>query len=119
MDESPGPGHDLGMRTPDDALRAQALHCRWAWTALGPGGRDALAERLKNGDDWDLAWVEVLAGEHPLARWLEGDAPYEALPRSFPAGPNARQLLSSHPFTGWHPWSILPSSPGSSSTPPG
>jgi hypothetical protein len=106
------------MRTPRDALVAQAARCRAAWRDLGPDGRARLAAEL--GDDWlAAAWKRVLAGDHPLADWLDGDEPFEVLPNEWAEGPSPRQLLSSHPFIGWRPWSKRLTFPTSSSTPPG
>lgn len=106
------------MRTPADALRAQAERCREAWRALGPAGRTRLAQTLGDGE-LDATWRRVLAGDHAFAGWLDGDAPFEALPSGWDEGPSPRQLLSSHPFTGWRPWSNLLTFPTSSSTPRG
>jgi hypothetical protein len=103
--------------TPLEALQAQAAHCRRAWRALGP---EAVAAWPVPGDDAIAStWRRILARDHPVAVWLDGDAPFEALPASYDAGPSPRQLFSSHPFTGWHPWSSRLTFTASSSTPPG
>lgn len=102
---------------PQRRLERQAAHCRAAWRALTPVGREALRRRL--GDDpIDRAWHAVLDRRHPLADWLDGDAPLDTLPDRFPDGLTPRQLFSSHPFTDFHPWFTLPTSPGLYSTPP-
>lgn len=108
----------MPMREPGHALRAQAERCRAAWRSLGPDGRARLAETL-GPDGLDATWRRVLAGEHPLAGWLGTDAPFEALPTTWEDGSSTRQLMSSHPFTAWRPWSSLLTFPTSSSTPHG
>ncbi len=72
-------------------------------------------------DEHPLAqvWLAVLRKRHPLARWLDSEHPYSALPTEFPSGPSPRQLIASHPFTDFHPWLSQAISPGSSSTPRG
>lgn len=103
--------------TPRDALQEQAAHCRRAWQALGPGGRQAWPVR---GDDvYAETWRVVLRGEHPLATWLDGDDSFETLPTEFADGPSPRQLFSSHPFAAWHPWSTRLTFPAYSLTPLG
>ncbi|MCK6526487.1 hypothetical protein L6R50_02665 [Myxococcota bacterium] len=92
-------------RDPRARLARQATLCRAAFRALAPDARSSLASRLRStGDALDACWAEVLEGPHPLAAWLEGEDPFDALPSDFARGPSARQLVSSHPFTGFHPW---------------
>lgn len=58
-------------------------------------------------------WAEVLSGEHPLARWLDGDDPLDALPVLLPGGFSPRQLFADHPFASMVPWSSQKTSPAS------
>lgn len=107
------------MTTPRAALEAQARRCRAAWHALGPEGRARLVATLGSAP-LDAAWRRVLEGAHPLAVWLDGDAPFADLPVGWDDdGPSLRELVSSHPFTAWRPWSSRLTFPTSSSTPPG
>lgn len=101
---------------PQQALLQQALHCRRAWQAGAvPGARACLKTR---SDAEARVWERVLNREHPLACWLDGEEPLEALPLEFPEGSSPRQLFSSHPFTGWHAWSKPLTFPESSWMPP-
>lgn len=98
----------------------QALWCRDAWHRLAPPRRAAIRARLvRDGSALALAWITVLDRAHPLAVWLDGDEPFEALPTEFPGGFSPRQLISSHPFTDVHPWFHPATSPASSTTPRG
>ncbi|MCK6507812.1 hypothetical protein L6R53_31345, partial [Myxococcota bacterium] len=73
--------------TPQHRVEAQAARCRRAWRRLGPEGRAMLALALRpEGPGTARVWAEVLSGEHPLARWLDGDDPLDALPVLLPGG---------------------------------
>lgn len=102
---------------PRDATLRQARICRRAWRALGPEGRAGLV--VPGNDPVATAWRATLAGAHPLADWLDGDAPLDALPAEFADGVSPRRMFASHPFTNWHPWSTRLTFPASSSTSPG
>ena len=106
---------------PREELRSQAERVRRISRGLDAAERAALLTRLRRSEDpWDQAWIPILEGRHPLADWLNSDAPFDALPPDWPrGGPSARQLISSHPFAGFHPWFKLPTSPESSETPRG
>lgn len=97
----------------NELLLQQAQHCRRAWQA------GALADaRLRLGQRTDREariWERVLDRQHPLAAWLDGNG--EEIPEVFPDGSSSRQLFSSHPFTGWHPWLNRLTFPESSSMP--
>lgn len=102
------------MLTPAQTLEAQAYRVRGRWR--GPGNREIAAQRLNSrlpDDPTTPAWRAVLAGTHPLALWLDGDAPYNALPATFPDGLSLRQMITSHPFIAGAPWLIQPTSPES------
>jgi hypothetical protein len=105
--------------TPQQRTIAQAAHCRRCWRTLSDGEREVLVGRLwASGDPWDLAWAAILSRRHALATWLDGDEPFEALPRELADGSSPRRLFSSHPFTDFDRWSIRTQSRASCSTPP-
>lgn len=106
--------------SPTQRLAAQAARCRRAWRRLDPVSRRALADRLTgDGRRSAAVWAAVLRGEHPLAAWLDGDEEIDVLPALLDGGLPPRQLFHDHPFASLTPWSNLPMSPASSSTPRG
>ena len=105
---------------PRQRVLRQAAHCRAAFRALTDEGRLRARARLRPGDPVDGVWVAALSDpDHPLARWLAGDEPAEALPARFPEGPSPRQVFSPHPFPDFHPWSTRTTSSAFYSTPQG
>ncbi|GDX79258.1 hypothetical protein LBMAG42_10690 [Deltaproteobacteria bacterium] len=102
------------MPTPAEVLEAQAYRVRARWKVRA--NRLIAAERLDSrtpNDPTTCAWRAVLSGAHPLASWLDGDAPWSALPLAFPDGLNPRQMITSHPFIAGAPWLMLQTSPES------
>ena len=102
------------MPTPAEVVESQAyrLRARWKVGANRLIAAERLASRLVS-DPMTCAWGAVLVGAHPLATWLDGDAPWSALPPTFPDGLSPRQMITSHPFIAGAPWLIQPTSPES------
>jgi hypothetical protein len=106
-----GGDYDRGMPTPDERFRQRAERVRRLWQQ--PGARSPASARLDHyppSDPTVGAWRAILAGEHPLAAWLDGVEPVDLLPVAYSDGLSPRQLFSSHPFVDREPWSIRPTS---------
>ena len=100
---------------PRQRFEYQALHCRAAWQKMAESYRQRVLGRLTSeGGLMMEAWIAGLERRHSLSEWLDGDYPFSLLPTEFPTGPSPRQLVSSHPFSDFHPWLNLPISPESS-----
>jgi hypothetical protein len=109
----------ISAPTPQQRTAAQAAHCRRCWRALPEEARELLVRRLQASEDpWDRAWAAILLRRHALAAWLDGDEPFEVLPRELADGSSPRRLFSSHPFTDFDRWSTRTRSRASCSTPP-
>lgn len=95
----------------------QAERCRRQWRTLSDARRTRLIARLQREDHAiGRVWIDVLTRAHPLVTWLDSEAPASDL-ITLDTSPDARQLITSHPFSDWQPWSTPPTSRGSSSTP--
>lgn len=67
--------------SPAERLAAQANRCRATWRRLSPARRAKICRRLEaEGHRIGRVWIAVLEGRHPLAEWLDGDLPLDALP---------------------------------------
>ncbi len=103
--------------SPTDRWLRQAERVRRQWRTLSRMRRDRLITRLqRENHPIGRVWIDVLERAHPLVAWLDGDGPASDL-LALQTTPEARQLITSHPFSDWTPWSTPATSPASSSTP--
>jgi hypothetical protein len=99
----------------DAATPARAQRARRAWT--DPLAKASALERLNRrvNDPTTDIWQAILAHQHPIADWLDGNADLSQLPLFF-GDVSVHQIFASCPLEGRAPWKPTWSDPTTSPT---
>lgn len=93
--------------TPDERLARLLRHVRLGWQqaqeqpTVRERARRWIEQHPSARPEIDRLWLEGLAGQGPLAKWLTAGSQ----PADWPGSPPLHSLLSSHPFLDLALWS--------------